>query len=336
MRLETACQPVFARHETFHPRYGWLKKAYDAAATDPDLFNRDEAVVHLGVGKNMVRSIRFWGTAFGVIANRRLAGSRIPEAAPTQFGELLFGNDGWDPFGESPGAQWLLHWRLLAPGSVAPVWWLAFNEFPGVEFTAEELEQFVADRTRDWAAPHPSAVRKDVQCLLRMYSSGQSARATFDDVVDCPFRELLILRPSHAEPGAFRFELGAKPTLPPAIVAYACLDFQARTDPGARVVNVNRLAGEHGSPGRAFRLSEADLAEALERAALDFSEFGLTSSAGALQVTIDDPPAAVATDVLRDHHRRYSGDVRYHGVRCAAGPDSTSPLTSDLEAEVAR
>ena len=69
MRLEAACQPAFARHETFHPRYGWVKKAYDAAAADGDVFNSDDAVVTLGVGKNMVKSIRFWGTAFGVIAN---------------------------------------------------------------------------------------------------------------------------------------------------------------------------------------------------------------------------------------------------------------------------
>ena len=334
MRLESACEPVFARHETFHPRYGWLKKAYDAAATDPDVFNREEAVVVLGVGKNMVRSIRFWGTAFGVIANAKVPGSRVPEAAPTSFGELVFADDGWDPFGELPGAQWLLHWRLMAPCSIAPVWWTAFNEFAAVEFTAEELEQVVADRVREWASPHLSAIHKDVQCLLRMYSSGQNVRATFDDLVDCPFRELGIIRPSPADPGAYRFEIGAKPTLPAAVVAYACLDFQARTDPGARVVNVNRLAVEHGSPGRVFRLPEADLIEALELAAADSGEFGMTVSAGAPQLVVHDDPAAVATDVLRDHYRRYDDDVAFHGVRRAAGPDSNLPIT-DLAEEVA-
>ena len=66
MRLESACKPVFARHETFHPRYGWVKKAYDAGAKDPHVFNEDMAVVRLGVGKNMVKSIRHWGHAFRV------------------------------------------------------------------------------------------------------------------------------------------------------------------------------------------------------------------------------------------------------------------------------
>ena len=30
--------PLFARHETFHPRYGWLEKGFDEAETDPGIF----------------------------------------------------------------------------------------------------------------------------------------------------------------------------------------------------------------------------------------------------------------------------------------------------------
>ena len=53
-------QPKFAGHETFTLRYGWLKKAVDATGKDPEVFLRDDALVTLGVGKNMVRSIRHW------------------------------------------------------------------------------------------------------------------------------------------------------------------------------------------------------------------------------------------------------------------------------------
>jgi len=50
--------PVFARHETFHPWFGWLKKGFDAATQDPEVFLREDAPVRLGVGKNMVNAIR--------------------------------------------------------------------------------------------------------------------------------------------------------------------------------------------------------------------------------------------------------------------------------------
>ena len=39
MRLEAACSDTFARHETFHPRFGWFRKAFVAAADDPNVFH---------------------------------------------------------------------------------------------------------------------------------------------------------------------------------------------------------------------------------------------------------------------------------------------------------
>ncbi len=55
---------VFSGHESFPCKTLWLKKRYDFVVQGMD-FNKPEAVVHLGVGKNMVASIRFWLKAFG-------------------------------------------------------------------------------------------------------------------------------------------------------------------------------------------------------------------------------------------------------------------------------
>ena len=63
----------FAGHETFVFRYGWLTKAVEAVLSDPEIFSRDDAIVRLGVGKNMVRSIRHWGLATGVLRRNRRA-----------------------------------------------------------------------------------------------------------------------------------------------------------------------------------------------------------------------------------------------------------------------
>ena len=55
---------VFSGHESFPCRYGWLPKLYEAISADPTLFSDDEnAIVTLGIGRNMVKSIRFWGTS---------------------------------------------------------------------------------------------------------------------------------------------------------------------------------------------------------------------------------------------------------------------------------
>lgn len=47
---------TFARHETFHPRWGWLKKGFEMSGIDSRIFLAEFAPVKLGVGKNMVRA----------------------------------------------------------------------------------------------------------------------------------------------------------------------------------------------------------------------------------------------------------------------------------------
>ena len=59
-RLDKYSKGTPGRHETFVPRYGWLTKGYVRCAESPHVFNDDDAIEQLGVGKNMVRSIRFW------------------------------------------------------------------------------------------------------------------------------------------------------------------------------------------------------------------------------------------------------------------------------------
>ena len=48
---------TFSGHETFACKSLWLKKGYDFVK-DGHSFNDEDAVVALGVGKNMVSSIR--------------------------------------------------------------------------------------------------------------------------------------------------------------------------------------------------------------------------------------------------------------------------------------
>ena len=60
-------RPTFGGHEKFVFRQGWLKKGVDATTEDGLIFTRDEALVKLGVGKNMVRSIRHWCLTAGLL-----------------------------------------------------------------------------------------------------------------------------------------------------------------------------------------------------------------------------------------------------------------------------
>lgn len=337
MRLEEACIPAFARHETFAPRYGWLKKAYDGALRDNLIFTRDGATVELGVGKNMVRSIRFWGHAARVLAEaENPANSRASLSAPSRIGRAIFDDDGWDPYCEDPATLWLIHWLLLAPPSQLPVWWAIFHEFTALEFTDAGVTQFAEDHIGSlhrWNAPHPSSVAKDVSCLLRTYvHSAGSARAGADDLIDCPMRELGLLLPATTGARTYRFAVGAKPTLPSEIVLYACLDFLARSDERAQTATVSRLSTEPGGPGRAFRLPEMALASALEDAASRTAKVNVVAPAGVPQLAFVGDAASLATAVLNSYYARRRAGVGIAEIAAGSAADTPArdliPITS--------
>ena len=251
MRLVEAAIPVFARHETFHPRYGWFRKAYAQVAQDPRAFFGNDAPVRIGVGKNMVRrDPLFGGLAAKLIEEDPSSPNRrAPDLRTTDLGDSLFGKGGWDEYMEDPGTLWLLHWLLLAPRCHLPVWWIAFNAFHAVEFSDDQLESAVEaqlDLVSEWRKPHPSSRRKDVGALLRTYAPQEKTkRVPIDDLLDCPLRELDLIDRS-SDPGRYRFALGVKPALPSEILAYTVLDYIERTDTSGNMVTLDRLTTESG------------------------------------------------------------------------------------------
>ena len=326
MRLVEAAERSFARHETFHPRYSWFRKAYAHVANDPRIFGRQDAPVEIGVGKNMVRAIRFWGTAARLITDSpHNARGREALCVPTRRGQALFDEGGWDPYMEDPGTLWLLHWLLLAPKkSRLPVWWLAFNEFNAVEFAEPDLEGAVStllDTAPEWHRPHPNSISKDISALLRTYApADRTGRTRIDDMLDCPLRELSLLSHSPAT-GRYRFTLGPKPTLPSEVVAYAVLDYVALTGVRGSTITLSRLAHGSGAPGKAFKLTEPELIDALRPSIEDEETLGLATPTGAVQLTWREDPALIATRILD----RYYEPAELRAPEPCAGPEGDEP-----------
>lgn len=336
MRLEQAAHATFANHQTFHPRFGWVKKAYDGAVSNARIFTEPDATVRLGVGKNMVDAIRFWGTALNVIARRPDPDRpRSNLARPTVLGNALLDDEtGWDPYFEDVGTLWVLHWHAVSAITRLPVWWAVLNDLTALEFTEEELVRFAADEiaATTWAQPTERSIAKDVDCLLRMYAPRRTTkgRQTLDDLLDSPFRELGLIVPAPGNGDAYRFVRGQKSSLAPEIVVYACLDYLSRTDPDARTATITHLTADSGTPGRVFKLSEDVVVEAAEKVGTSEQRLTLASPAGATQLAFKGDPAEIASDVLH----RYYADKRprlAHAGTLVAGPGARG-TTADAEA----
>ena len=294
---------AFGRHETFHPRYGWFRKAYAGVAQEPMAFSADDATVRFGVGKNMVRAIRFWGCAGKVIRSLPVEGSRLIAYEPTSFGDWLFGELGVDPYLEDPGSLWLMHWMMLSPPCYLPVWWHLFYDFSPIEFSEDQAFEFSVSRVRDnWPRVADSSVKKDVACLLRSYGPRELGRSVTLETLDSPLRELNLICPVEGDRSRFQFLVGPKTSLPDPILAFACAAYANQTGEG-RTISVHRLM-DVGGPGRAFRLTEEALRDGLESFCEDSDNIRLASPLGRLQVSFPVGASDAAIAILEGYYGR--------------------------------
>ena len=252
-----------ARHETFHLRDGWLLKALNALKDDPLSLSLPDAHHGLGVGKNMLASMRYWVQATGLAVP---AGPRISHRVPLRWTELADFIVNRDQFVEDVATLWLLHLELASNRELATFWYWAFNEYDEVQFTEDDLTSGFIDYVGSLgcALPNERSVRKDVGVFLRTYrrSSSQSG-GILEDSLDCPLAALGIIEHTRgAKPLAF--SVGAKSNLPLSLVAYATLRYRALARPGAEIISLDELRWAPCSPGRLLLLDTRTLAESIE------------------------------------------------------------------------
>ncbi|MGR3914396.1 MAG: DUF4007 family protein [Gammaproteobacteria bacterium] len=265
----SAPQTAFGRHASFQLRYGWLSKGVSAFAEDANVFTCDDATVKLGVGKNMVASIRYWMQATGIIGKGGL----------TDFGKCIFSKDGFDPYLEDDGTLWLLHFKLAQNKQLASgAYWL-FNHWHKREFSAteaiENLIAFAAEKR--WAAAG-NTITMDLQVFLRMYAPHKSAKTQIEDMLESPM-SLLGLLDYHD--GRYRFILGERSELPLSIMSYALAEVMGdKTTMPVR----DLMHGEGSALGSMFKLTENALIAKIEKIAEQSAEYELREDAGIFQL----------------------------------------------------
>lgn len=310
--MGNACY-VVGSHETFPFRASWLKKGYDAVEADGFAFQREDAVVRLGVGKNMVRSIRFWCLATQVVQESNNGGREGRPLRSTKLGKKLLADDGWDPYLEDSASLWLLQWLLVTNPLRASAWWHIFANYPDNEFTKQRLTAFLRSVVEEQQQNvSPASIARDVECFVRTYTrSAHFTSSPFDASFECPLAELELICPLE-EDGLYRFHTGWKEGLPFQVVGFALLQFFRVHAFPRRSVHLQDCLYTAGSPGQAFRLNEHSLLDAIDKLAM-FTQgrLDVTETAGVAQVflQVEDPDAIdeMAMALLDNYYARGGG-----------------------------
>lgn len=279
------------RHETFPPRYGWLKKGCDAAKKDGGVFSAPDAIEQLGVGKNMVRAIRSWCLAFHLLDSEDDKGRKGQRGLlqPTELSTKLLGDDGWDPYLEDIASLWLLHWQLFVPPFQAVSWPLVFNHCILSTFDLKQLRRVLVSAAQQYeklSSLSENSFEKDASCIIRMY--GKSSVQTSSEL-DCPFSQIDIIRPAE-ELGTFRFDIAEKQTLPSLIFVASCFSYADQTQPTQRTLSLHKVVYEFNSPGVAFKISETEAGRHLNNAAVALRGVEFVESMGNRQLQFDKTP----------------------------------------------
>lgn len=270
----------FSGHETFYCRHFWLKKGYDYVAANQS-FNDDSALVYLGVGKNMVSSIRYWMRAFGLIMfNTETKRDELTELAHFIFAD----NIGVDPYLENIGTLWLLHYQIVTQQK-ASIYGLLFNEFrkERVDFTREQVTDFVKRKCNEQNTIfNIETVKKDFDVLVRNYVRPIVKSKNIEEDFSALLIDLGLLReiekpvddvPDKERKRWFKLNATTRENLPLEILLFAILDNPKYASENVQSVSFISLLNDENSIGLVFALTTTGLIDKLEQMQQQFKNF---------------------------------------------------------------
>ena len=261
----------FTGHETFPCRYPWLPKAVTSLQKRRDLFkNIDEAIVTLGVGKQMARAIRFWVEAAKLVKKQEKGGLKV-----NSLGENLLGKNGFDPYLEDIQTLWLIHWNFSThPESPIFAWDFLMNQWQDPEIApSRAVDAFEEKSTAQDRKLSRVTLKQHFDVFLHTYVPTRGSKGSIlEDNLDCPLTELDLIRQigervldrNGKRELVYAFNRDPKPQISQQLFFYCLDDFWTNYHPQEKSLQFREVASGHGSPGQIFKLPEQEIRDRLE------------------------------------------------------------------------
>ncbi len=247
-------RPTFSGHESFQCRHLWLKKGYDFVNSGKS-FSESDAVVFLGVGKNMVNSIRFWMRAFDLLDS---------DDKLTPFAHSMFSAKGFDPYLEDDASLWLLHYNLVKKG-YATTYSLIFNEMrkERMEFSKDNFVRFVQLKSES-EMPftfNKNTISSDFDVFVKLYIGTETIKDR-EDVVSGVFPELGMVKTITRDklPTQYVIEDSERVGIPDDLILYILLS----DDSIGSSVSLDMLERDYNSIGAIFAMNRTGIMSKIE------------------------------------------------------------------------
>ncbi|MWC31087.1 DUF4007 family protein [Paenibacillus sp. MMS18-CY102] len=251
---------AYARHQSFYIRDKWFSKGLRAVEQDNRFFFNEYAFETIGLGKNMVESLKYWLFAFNVLEEKVEEGQRGHYLS--ELGRILYDNDKLLQRNETLA---ILHYNLIrniSDQSTVFDWY--FNKYKETAVSKPELlNSFIT-----WVSQNEpkgiseKSLKRDIDCLIQFYTKTPDENDP-EDVIFCPFFKLSLIKSEHSGEG---FDTIKK--LVPEIdkigiipLYYTLLSYQISND--VDLISVDEILNGDYLWGKTYNLSRNKVIEVL-------------------------------------------------------------------------
>lgn len=281
----------FGGHQTFHLRDSWLFKGINLLKTEGDIFSSTEkAMASLGVGSNMVASIRFWLEAVGFIDLESKKGLKLSSLA-NQLSKF-------DPYFERIGTSWLIHYNLASNEKYASTWFWFFNKFGVTEFSIESAHQFLGKYISSAGRKvNENTLGRDVNTFIRTYLASEAEKNDNpENSYTSPLAKLHLLERIDS---GYRFNKPTIDSIPIQIYGAILIEFWQRIDEPSEF-RFEEMQSKDCSPGKVLNLDQDTNLEFLNRLVEQYPKlFSYKKSGGFFSVKVK---SADTQTLLKDYY----------------------------------
>ena len=245
----------------FPLRLSWLPRLVIWGKKNP-FSDHEDIAMKMGIGMNMVRALRIWAGAAGIVDEEDVLTERAKH--------LFSSREGVDKYAEKEETLWLLHWLICSNLRCFTANGWLLNFFHARTFTlAEALSAFSAHLNNDIKRPYAEGtIRVDLETAIRMYAFVDDKKNKQSDIDDRCFRVMRLFLANRAG-GEMRYARvlrDEQPRLNSKIIAYSVIDAMSKRQSSSSSFSDLYAADGIPAPGMVFGLTKDGFLMALEKA----------------------------------------------------------------------
>ncbi|WP_202077556.1 DUF4007 family protein [Caldalkalibacillus salinus] len=281
----------FGQHQSFYLRTYWLRKAIQQLDKNNRFFYEKEASELIGLGTNMVKSLKHWIEATDICESEKRNSDNKVIHSISPFGKIF---DDYDPYIEINDTISIIHYHIVDNVDPSTTWYWLFNEYEKNSFDKNEaLNDLIAWINKNYESKNSSdTLERDLDCLIKQYFS----RIKSDDpeeVIQSPLSSLNLLeeidgRIYKKNP---KFEDIGLTALMYVILGY-----------GQSEISIDEIENSKKLWGKVFNLQRSEIVRAIEQL-VNTSKYPLvfdrTNRLDIVRVTLVDPIEFLKEEYVR-------------------------------------